>query len=631
MINKLGLIGTALLLVAAALLWNAPPVSAWSAPGDESAIATAAHGTSCSVGFSLPAGYNPTALGAGVPASVGGVCSWGATSTGAITALGQALLTATTSTISLLQVTTTLGANFAIAGTGGSTQNNQIDSFTSEACPGVSQCVKWRITFTKPTSGSPASHTVPAAASIVRLGFTMKAGAPSCTTSCSSYTGPNTSLTGATLHTQAATFNQDTTAPNPPQYYWTQPFLAAAPICGTNGESSLATLDAPRPTVGPYTLIGWPAVLGWDDTVRTVDAGSSVFVNYQDGAENGVIYVKWSDEPDSAYRSMNAGTDQQTLLVKRPANLSDTVTTGLVMKCVPPSPSELDDMFSFAFQGDGSANNYQPFLYEEADALRPCANIRIEGVPTTGLHQGGDDLVIDARALVDLPDGVTIKVTGWTEEPQILEMGSGVEAGDVVTLTVDGVALTDQYYDDLLFACFDSAGWYSIGFGSSWLPSDPDSFSTELFPNSANLADCWKSSGIGAWPSSWVPGLVKMNACLLRGLFIPSDLNTQAVANRIDNADTGDITAPIEVFATGFQGLADMTSSCDYSVELPVPGNPIDFSFSSCTGPLAVGRTLTYTVSTVFTLFFAVQWLRTRSFELLTLSPNVHDGNYGRV
>lgn len=382
----------------------------------------------------------------------------------------------------------------------------------------------------------------------------------------------------------------------------------APPKCGTDGASTLGTLTAQRPKVNPPDGSSL-------NQVKRVEPGSYWLVSYPDTAANGVVQVKWADQPNTAYRTLTALGSTQGLAIQRPPGMPSTLTNGLLFRCSHPSLSGGAFFYSFGFDGTGEFNNYQPFLYSTSDATRPCAQLRIQGILETGVVTPTNSSSTFSLTPVASTPAVQIRVTGWDDTVSFTS--AAFVSGTAQTFTIPGsTSFEDRQYDNLVFSCKDSQGWYSIGFGTGVAGAPVDALSEVLFPNPQDPSQCWKGAGFGLSPSSWVPAALRATGCLLRVSFIPSSMDYDALRRRVGKG-TGQWTQPIEVLAGGLGSIGGVTGSCSYTVTLPINGG-LPLVFDSCTGGVAQGRELVRTVSSVSMLLWGVVYLKRKGQAVIT-------------
>jgi hypothetical protein len=183
------------------------------------------------------------------------------------------------------------------------------------------------------------------------------------------------------------------------------------------------------------------------------------------------------------------------------------------------------------------------------------------------------------------------------------------------TLTIPGLNV-DRNFERLSIYCTDSSGALNLRGGLA--TNDIVTGSDELFPNSRSIDSCLSGAGIGLNPSSWVPGLVRMTSCVLTVLFVPSQIDASALRRRI-SAGSGTWAEPITAVTDGIGDITTVSANCAYAVNLPI-NEGLTMSFDSCTGGVATGRDLVYTVSSVSILMFGALWLKDKAEQIMTLN-----------
>ena len=124
-------------------------------------------------------------------------------------------------------------------------------------------------------------------------------------------------------------------------------------------------------------------------------------------------------------------------------------------------------------------------------------------------------------------------------------------------------------------------------------------------------AQCYQNTGLGALPSSWVPGLVKLGSCVMKTLFVPQDSTLQAL---LDSASGFTAKAPFAYAVRGYtitsaaftgaaSGVTAHTADCLVIIDQLPTGQDVG---SDAVCPVAVAPT---SLSTFRTIAGYAAWL----------------------
>ena len=239
-------------------------------------------------------------------------------------------------------------------------------------------------------------------------------------------------------------------------------------------------------------------------------------------SQTGWVEVQWPGTTEW-YRIFSAGTIANpsvfTTTVRMPA-IAGATWGQVKLRCYDSAADKqyLLGLFdNVTSAGDGRQRPcLLPFVYWPLDESISAGQTRSWTITHNGLAPSGyaSTITVDFTTYdeaVGVPSATSWPGLTWTNVVTNMALGtSGTYA-----LTAGYTGSVAQY----LFRCTDYQGTlYGSGPFSSALRLRPPSGGTA----EEKEASCLSSSGIGAWPSSWVPGLVRMGSCVLKSMFIPS-------------------------------------------------------------------------------------------------------------
>lgn len=576
---------------------------AWSVPGDPSEPAPNPYGTSCSLSTTGTAGE---VVPMGQTRTLYGVCTFSSDTTAFASRLGRALYDGAFNgkVITLMEVGTS--TNFFTSGV--HTAFNINGGITSGPCDGIPQCATFSVEVTR--RGGTTFQAVPAAGygGNLRLEAATAAGACGVGTCLESHSNTTATAPGRPhlMRFEAPIFG----LPDPPPYYWDTPYVPETPVfeCGTDDNPANITISTPRPQAGPVDDYG--------DT--SYGPGNIIHVTYPAPVSAGQVWAKWADEPDTAYRALQDTDDgeSQDRWFTRPPSLGTTAQArNVVFRCQFPESGEYvysQWVQSPATDGEGQ---WSVFNYNAEGVGRACARVTVDGLPRRGVVDPiGADVPFTVTSPVDLEATDIAFRYDWGGTDGDFPL-TAFDATVAETLTIPGLN-TDRNFERLSIYCTDASGALNLRGGLA--TNDIVIGSDELFPNSRTIDVCLSGSGIGVNPSSWVPGLVRMVGCVLTVLFVPSQIDASALRRRI-SAGSGTWAEPITAVTDGIGDITTVPANCAYAVNLPI-NDGLTMSFDSCTGGVATGRDLVYTVSSVSILMFGALWLKDKAEQIMTLN-----------
>lgn len=568
----------------ASLFVTSGAVSAW-APGDAATLSPVADGTSCSVHVTrgrtetIPNGQKVTFFGR---------CYYG---TGTASALGAWMSAGRTFAVDTGITKVSFCRNASGCGAGSQAGYRSppagsatLSDFTTSECPGIEGCALYRVEWT--AGGNSSFNTLFFGAA--ETGYMQFAGAPGV----------------MSPYEFLPQYGSGTFAPPvEPKYYFTGRVPPPVFMCGTDGTTAL--VDTPRPKA---TGIVDPTEM------HQILPGKTVNVSFAQPVATGQVWAKFADEPETAWVAL-----QDVLLDKQEVRLTRSVSSppvprrNVVFRCQ--IPGDGGYLYS-SFVPYGETGQWQTFLNTSA-ATRACAHITPVGLPRKGIKVSGDTTFLLSTD-VDYALGDVQVTWDWQGESGSFT-ASAYTVGSPRSVTIPFIR-ADMYYERLSIRCIDEVGGFTISGSLAGTPDDP--LSLDLFPDSRNIDECFDGQGFGLNPASWVPAALRTSACIVTVLFVPTQMDMDALRRRLTGGAQAWL-APINSITIGVGSLASAASgaSCSYTVTLPINGG-LPLEFDSCTGGGQTARQLVYTVSSVTTVLWGAVLLRRKAEAVLTLNAS---------